>query len=159
MTALVRHAPEGDYTLPLSYFHTVQPILKTSEALELLFNAMARTSVTEAFYYSRTHSESVRGQLFRQLVSSVLSSPLSEETAARATELIGLPFDATEEEWFEEFLTQEDGKKLKRAKDTLIMRKIVTGRLSEAVQDKSLGSGWGMVQEGVKSGLGGRAAE
>ena len=73
--------------------------------------------------------------------------------------MIGLPFDATEEEWFEEYLGREDGKKLKRAKDTLVMRKIVTGRLSEAVKDKSLGSGWAMVQEGVKSGLGGRAAE
>ncbi|KAF9870475.1 hypothetical protein CkaCkLH20_12142 [Colletotrichum karsti] len=157
MTVLVRHAPEGDDTLPLSYFHTVQPILKTPEALELLFNAMARASVTEAFFYSRTHSESVRGRLFRQLVLSVLDSPPNDETAARATELIGLPFDATEEEWFEEYLSKEDGKKLKRAKDTLLMRKLVTGRYSDAIKDKGLGSHWGVALEGIKSGLGGRA--
>ncbi|KAL0936775.1 nuclear pore assembly complex assembly domain-containing protein [Colletotrichum truncatum] len=157
MTVLVQHAPEGDYTLPLSYFHTVQPILKTPEALELLFNAMAGTSVTEAFYYSRTHSESVRGQLFRQLIASVLGAAPSQETAARATELIGLPLDTVEESWFEEFLTQEEGKKLRVAKDTLLMRKLVTGRYSEAVQDKSLGNRWGVVLEGIKSGLGGRA--
>ncbi|KAF6816052.1 hypothetical protein CPLU01_13966 [Colletotrichum plurivorum] len=156
MTALVRHSPEGDYTLPLSYFHTVQPILKTSEALELLFNAMARTSVTEAFYYSRTHAEPIKAQLFRQLVTSVLDANPSEETAARATELIGLPFDATEEEWFEQFLTQEEGKKLSKAKETLFMRKLVTGRYSDAANEKGMGGKWGAVLEGVKSGLGGR---
>ncbi|TDZ60893.1 Protein ELYS [Colletotrichum trifolii] len=156
MTALVRHAPEGDYTLPLSYFHTVQPILRTPEALEQLFNAMAKTSVTEAFHYSRTHSESVKAQLLRQLIASVLDAPASEETAARATELIGLPFDATDEKWFEEYLTEGDGKKLKTAKDTLLMRQLVTGRYSDAVRDKSLGSRWGVVLEGLKSGLGGR---
>lgn len=157
MTALVRHASDGDYTLPLSYFHTVQPILKTPEALQLLFDAMARTSVTEALYFSRTHSDAVRAQLFRQLISSVLDAPANEETAARATELVGLPFDSTEEVWFEEFLSQEDGKKLKRARDTLLMRKLVTGRYSEAIKEKSLGGRWGVVLEGVKSGLGGRA--
>ncbi|KAK0381613.1 hypothetical protein CLIM01_00979 [Colletotrichum limetticola] len=157
MTALVRNAPDGDYTLPLSYFHTVQPILKTSEALELLFDAMSRTSVTEALHFSRTHADAVRAQLFRQLVSNVIGAPANEETAARSTELIGLPFDAAEEAWFEDFLSREDGKKLKRARDTLLVRKLVTGRLSEAVQDKNHGGGWGVVLEGVKSGLGGRA--
>ncbi|KAK6213112.1 hypothetical protein QIS74_09114 [Colletotrichum tabaci] len=158
MTALVRRAPDGDYTLPLSYFHTVQPILKTSAAMELLFDAMARTSVTEALYFSRTHADAVRAQLFRQLISTVIGAPANEETAARATELVGLPFDATEETWFEEYLAEGDGKKLKRARDTLLMRKLVTGRLSEAVKDKNLGGRWGVVLEGVKSGLGGRAA-
>ncbi|GJC87433.1 protein ELYS [Colletotrichum liriopes] len=157
MTALVRHAPDGDYTLPLSYFHTVQPILKTSAALELLFDAVSRTSVTEALYFSRTHADAVRAQLFRQLISTVIGAPANEETAARATELVGLPFDTTEEIWFEEYLSQEDGKKLKKARDTLLMRKLVTGRLSEAVKEKNLGGKWGVVLEGVKSGLGGRA--
>ncbi|OLN87746.1 Protein ELYS [Colletotrichum chlorophyti] len=157
VTALVRHAPDGDYTLPLSYFHTVQPILKTPDALHLLFDAMARSSITEALYFSRTHSEAIRGQLFRLLISSVLAAPANEETAARATELVGLPFDATEEAWFEEYLSQEDGKKLKHARDTLLMRKLVTGRYAEAVKDKNLGGRWGVVLEGVKSGLGGRA--
>ncbi|OHF02111.1 fungal specific transcription factor, partial [Colletotrichum orchidophilum] len=123
------------------------------EALELLFEAMSRTSVTEALYFSRSHADAVRAQLFRQLISNVIGAPPNEETAARSTELIGLPFDTAEEAWFENFLSREDGKKLKRARDTLLVRNLVTGRLSEAVQDKNNGGGWGVVLEGIKSGL------
>ncbi|KAL2753244.1 hypothetical protein ACRALDRAFT_1077616 [Sodiomyces alcalophilus JCM 7366] len=156
LVTFVRHAPANDYTLPLAYYHTVQPILKDPEALDLLFNAMARTSVTEALYFSRKHAEADREQLFRRLVSSVLDAPASEETANRAVELVGLALDPAEESWLEEYLTQGEGKRLKNAKDTLLMRKLATGRYEEAIKERGMGSKWGVVLEGVKTGLGGR---
>ena len=36
--------------MPLAYYHTVKPSLKTAEAVESLFSAICRTSVTEAFF-------------------------------------------------------------------------------------------------------------
>jgi hypothetical protein len=154
ITALVRHAPDGDYSLALSYFNTVQPVLKTSHALELLFDAMARTNVTESLYYSRTHPENIRQLLFQLLISNVLDAPGSDEKSSRALELVGLPFDNLEEVWFEEFLTQGNGRNLKKSKDTLVMRKLVTGHYSDATRVKGLGGHWGTVLENVKSGMG-----
>lgn len=144
--------------MPLAYYHTVQPILKSQEAIELLFNAMAQTSVTEALSYTRSQPEAAREQLLKQLIASVLEAAPSEETADRATELIGLSLDAAEEQWFEEFLSRGDGRRLKHAKDTLLMRKLATGRYTEVVREKGVGSRWATIIEGMKSGLGGRAA-
>ena len=43
-------------------------------------------------------------------------------------ELIVLPFDHEEEDWFEEYLLRGKGKGLYGAKDTVIARRIATGR-------------------------------
>lgn len=156
LITFAKHCPPGDHSLPLSYYHTVQPILKSQEAIELLFDAMAQTSVTEALIYSRSHPESAREQLLQRLIASVLDSKPSEETANRASELVSLPLQPVEEEWFEDFLSQGSGKKLKHSKDTLLMRKLATGRYSEAMQEKSTGTRWAVVLEGLRGGLGGR---
>lgn len=153
---LIRHAENNDYSLPLAYYHTVQPILKTSAALESLFGALARTSVTEAFYFSRTQPEVARQQLFQQLISAVLDGRGSQDVATRATELVSLPLDGAEEQWFNEYLTTGDGRKLRKAKDTVIMRKVVTGKHNESASVKNLGGQWGLVLDGFKSGMGNR---
>ncbi|KAH7002326.1 nuclear pore complex assembly-domain-containing protein [Ilyonectria destructans] len=155
ITVLVRRAQGNDYTLALSYFQTVQPILKTSAALELLFNAMARTSVSEALFYSRTHPTHTRQLLFRQLVASVLEGRAGEEFSTRASELAFLPLDSAEEEWFEEYLTTGNGKSHKKAKDTLLIRKIACDRFSE-VSNQRHGGQWAGVLEGIKGGIGGQ---
>ncbi|CRK45794.1 hypothetical protein BN1723_001137 [Verticillium longisporum] len=152
VTTFARNNP----TLALAYFHTVQPVLKTRDALELLFNALALASVTEALAFSRTHPAAVREQLFRRLVSSVLDAQAGDDTARRAIELAGLSLDADEEAWLETYLLEGDGKRLKNAQDTLLMRKLATGRYTEAVKEKGLGGRWGVVIEGLKSGIGGR---
>ncbi len=54
-------------------------------------------------------------------------------------------------------MTTGDGRKLKRARDTLIMRMVVTGRQGDLVGEKNLGGQWGMVLQGLKEGMGGRA--
>lgn len=159
---LVQHADKKgeqyDYTNALAYYHTVQPALKTSTALSALFEAMAQTSLTEAFCFSRTKPASARQPLFEQLIKSVLGGHGGSDIASRATELVSLPLDRAEEQWFSDYLTSGNGRKLRNAKDAVLMRRVVTGRHAESMNDKSLGSEWGAVLGGFKSGMGGRAA-
>ncbi|KAI0127592.1 nuclear pore complex assembly-domain-containing protein [Xylariales sp. AK1849] len=151
---LVRHASkDGDYTLPLAYWHTVQPVLKSPTALDLLFDALSRSNVSEALQFSRARPEATREQLFQRLVLSVLDGASSEESADRASELASLPFDAAEEEWFKECLRSGEGKRLKTARDTLLMRRIAMGEVASAGEKGT----WGVVMEGFKVGNGGRA--
>ncbi|CAK7270026.1 hypothetical protein SEPCBS119000_003874 [Sporothrix epigloea] len=163
--ALVRHAEHGDYSLALAYYAAVQPVLKTQEAIELLFEALSRTDVSEAFYYTRTRAGPARRQLFERLVASVLKEPSSGssvvggadgevDTAGRAAELIALPLDAQEETWLRVFLTTGDGRKLKRAKDTMIMKKIVSGDVDLTEGTKSLSGPWSIVLQGFRSSPG-----
>lgn len=44
-------------------------------------------------------------------------------------ELVNLPLDAHEEDWFDECLLRGKAKHLSGAKDTVMMRRVATGRL------------------------------
>ncbi|KAG5951813.1 hypothetical protein E4U53_002252 [Claviceps sorghi] len=145
----------NDFGLALSYFHSVQPILKSPAALELLFDAMARTNVTEALLYSRTHPQHTREQLFRRWVSLALDSGRGEDLSRRSTELAFMPFDALEETWFEEYLTVGEGRSLKRAKDTLLIRKVARDRFDEVGRYRASGQ-WASVLDGIRTGAGGQ---
>lgn len=157
ITAFVKNAEDSDYSLSLAYYHAVQPVLRRPESLSLLFGALARTSLTEAFYFSRAHPEQTRQLLFEQLIASVLDGS-GHDVATRASELVSLPLDSAEERWFEEYLTNGGGRKLRKAKDTVLMRRVVTGRHGDSVGDRNLGGQWNVVLGGFKSGMGGRAA-
>lgn len=158
LTVLVQKAADNDYTLALAYYYTVQPVIADPNTLTLLFEAMARTSLIEAFYYARTQPDQTRQILFQQLIASVLGGTGPSDTAARATELVSLPLDPAEEQWFQDYLTTGDGRKLRNAKDTVLMRRVVTGRHAESMNDTNLGSQWSAVLGGFKSGMGGRVA-
>lgn len=95
----------------------------------------------------------MRRQLFQRLVSVTLDSSPKEDAAEEAFELTSLPFDADEEQWFKEYLESGEGKRLKTAKDTLIMRQIATGH-SVTAGDRGT---WGTILEGFKTGSGSRA--
>jgi hypothetical protein len=147
ITVLVRHAKSADdYSLPLAYYHTVQPILQTPEALELLFGALARTSVASALRFSRTYPEHARQQLFEKLVASVLEHP--QAAGARGKELVSLPLDGAEERWFQEYVGSGEGRKSKNAKAVAQMRQVVTGRHRGPI----LVGGWGGGQGAVRAG-------
>jgi hypothetical protein len=150
--ALVRHATDDDYSLALSYVYSVQPILKSAHALELLFSAMARTNVTEALYYSRTHPEHTRELLFHRLVASVLDV---EEGLNPANELIRLSLDELEDGWLQEYLTSGSGKKLRAAKDVLLMRYMASNRFSEASKLRSNSDQFGPITASVKTTMNG----
>jgi hypothetical protein len=94
--------------------------------LDLLFGALVSTNITEALFFSRKYPEHTRRLLFEKLVSSVL---LEESLGgARSKELVGLPLDSFEETWFQEYLTNGEGSRLKLAASTVETRQIITGR-------------------------------
>ncbi|SPQ24713.1 de6f363f-de56-4e43-b58d-dd1de2182b55 [Thermothielavioides terrestris] len=138
VAVLVRHAEADDYSLPLAYYHTVRPVLQTADALELLFGALARTSVTEALYFSRTFPEHTRRLLFEKLVASVLEHP--EAVGARGKELASLPLSGDEEKWFREYVAAGEGRKSKNAKAVAQMRQLATGRHSGPIPAGGLGA-------------------
>jgi hypothetical protein len=162
LEVLVRHAKNNDLTLPLAYYHTVQPALTSTQALESLFSAIARTSVTEAFYFCRGQQEYAQRHMFEMLISLVLNNSSSNTIADRSVELVNLPFTAEEEGWFEEYLLNGEGRTIRKSKDTLMMRKIGTGRFTESLALKGMtvrtigGMDWNTLSNAIEDGLGSR---
>ncbi|MCJ1376050.1 hypothetical protein MMC20_007288 [Loxospora ochrophaea] len=131
---LCRHAPPENPTLALTYYHTVSPPLTTTKVLDAFFAVYCRGSITEAFFFSRSQGEHIHRHLFEKLVSFVHAEAGGTIRATRGVELIGLPFNEEEETWFEEYLVEGKGRSLYGAKDSVMMRKILTGRAREAVE-------------------------
>jgi len=160
LEVLVRSAK--DLTLGLAYYHTVQPVLTSQTAIECLFSALARTSVTEAFYFLRGQQEYAQKHMFEMLVALVLNNSTSETAANRSVELVNLPFTEKEEEWLEHYLLDGEGRSLKKGKDVLMMRKIGTGNFNDSlslkgVQNRPIGGlDWGTISGAVEDGLGPR---
>lgn len=152
-----------DPTYPLSYYYSAKPTLKTAAAIECLFTSIARTSVTEAFFFAREQSTYAQRHLFEILISNVLHNSPQTQVADRATELVKLPMTAEEEEWFNEYLTRGDGARFKKAKDTVLMRKIGTGKFNEGLKMRDIhgkkigGLDWSLLVDGVQRGMGPRA--
>ena len=131
--------------------------------METYFFALASTNIVEAFFFARRQSQTMYRHLFEQLIYFVLHSKV-ETRGDRAVTLINLPFNAAEETWFEEYLLQGSGKNLERARDTVMMRRIGTGKFKEALDDgkhlrghKIDGLDWGTLRAGIENGLSKRA--
>ncbi|OJD23919.1 hypothetical protein ACJ73_04728 [Blastomyces percursus] len=122
-----------DDSLATAYYLTVSPPLATPKALNAYFALLCRTHITESFYFARkTPSPSSHRDLLEQLIIFVLSTTkLGETRAKRAMELINLPFSAEEERWFEDCLLTGKARHLPGAKDTVMMRRVATGRLQD----------------------------
>lgn len=153
-----------DLSLALAYYHNVQPALTLSSSIKELFRALAHSSVTSAFYFTRAQPLHTRRYLFEYLISLVLKKSLKDKFGERGVELVGLPLDGDEEGWFEEYLTKGEGNKLTGSKDTLLMRRIGLGAFEEAlgmkeVTGRSLGGlNWRVLAEGIRDGLGPRVS-
>ncbi|TVY75870.1 Protein ELYS [Lachnellula suecica] len=159
---LVRKA-NGDFSLALAYYHTVQPALTQSSAIQCLFRAIAASSVTEAFYFSRGQPEHTKRHLFEFLISLVINNSPKTTIADRSVELVNLPLTQEEEAWFQEYLLHGDGRGLSKSKDTLMMRKIGTGKFTESlsvkVGNRTVGGlDWRSLSEAIKDGLGPRSS-
>ena len=133
--------------------------------LDVFFNTMCCASVTEAFYFSRSHGQLIHHQLFEKLVNFVHADTAGEIRAGRGVEMISLPFDETEEEWFEKYLVEGKGRSLFGAKDTVMMRKIATGRSHEAMDfganmsgRKVNGMNWESLKDALQQSSGQKAA-
>ncbi|TVY93525.1 Protein ELYS [Lachnellula willkommii] len=153
---------KNELHLALAYYHTVQPVLRESRAMQCIFRAIATSSVTEALYYSRSQPEHTRRHLFEFLISLVIHNSPKATIADRSVELVNLPFSDEEEAWFEEYLLQGDGRGLSKGKDTLMMRKIGTGKFTESLALKGAngrsigGLDWRTLSESIRDGLGPR---
>ncbi|KAF2176344.1 hypothetical protein K469DRAFT_678690 [Zopfia rhizophila CBS 207.26] len=170
--ALLKHKPrditDDDHILPMAYYNSAKPPLDNEEAKKEFVKYMANRNVTETFYWIRARQEYERRHLFEILVEETLdryTSDKLEERSARATELVGLPFDEEEERWFEEFLTEGKCRNINGARDTIMVRRIATGRLKDAANDGKLRGkkwdrvNWDILKDGIKSGLGPRSDE
>lgn len=133
---LCQFAPEEDSTLPLAYYHTVSVPITESATLEAFFTILCRSSITEAFFYSRSRGEPAHRGLFEQLIDFVLVKSQGSLRGSRSAELVTLPLNEEEELWLEEYLTEGEGKRKQGAADTLIMRAMTTGRF-DAMQEQS----------------------
>ncbi|KFX94520.1 hypothetical protein O988_06254 [Pseudogymnoascus sp. VKM F-3808] len=162
LEVLVKNSPADDMRLPLAYYHTVLPALISTPALDSLFLAIARTSVTEAFFFLRGQSELDQNRMFEALLRFMTQEPLGERTAARGIELANLPFNKEEEALFEQVLTGMGGRTAARARDLVMLRRIGTGKFNEALdvdcnRSKTVGGlNWESLQEGIREGLGPR---
>ena len=120
--------------------------------------------MTEAFYFSRGHPEPVHRHLLEELTGFVHSGASGDTRSDNAVELISLPFDETEEQWFEDFLLNGKGRAFHAAKDTIMMRRIACGKTSEAFETPGLagrkvdGVNWDSLKESIQKGAGPRVA-
>lgn len=161
--ALCRDALEHEHNLPLAYFHTVSPCIATKQVLELFFQVLCRSSITEAFYFSREQSEFTHRHLFEKLIDFVLGNSSGNSQSKRSVELISLPFDDVENLWFDDYLEEGKGRKLPGANDTIIMRGLTKGDPTflvdhaQSVNGRKIdGVNWVSFRESLKqsSGLG-----
>lgn len=158
---LCRHAPENDTSLPLAYFHTVSPCIVSSKVLEAFFFILCRSSITEAFFFSREQGEFIHHNLFEKLVNFVLVNSTGTIRARRSVELINLPFDDVENAWFEEYLKDGKGRTLSGASDTIIMKGLATGNTTFLLEHgkniagrKIDGVNWATIRESLQHGPG-----
>jgi len=138
---LCRHSPTNDIALPVAYYQTIQPCIRSSKVMEAYFLILCRASITEAFYFSRTQGDLNHRFLFGKLITFVHSKSVGKIKATRGAELIGLPLNQEEETWFTEFLTQGRGSMLSGAADTLMMRAIAIERPIPDAQYRRMTSG------------------
>lgn len=101
--------------------------------------------------------------MFEMLIALVLNNSSKDTIADRSIELLSLPFTKEEEEWFEDYLLRGDGRKIRNAHDTVMMRRVGTGSFKESLELQHKGGrgmeglDWQKLSEGVKHGLGSRA--
>lgn len=93
----------------------------------MFFQVLCRSSITEAFYFSREQSEFTHRYLFEKLIDFVLGNSSGNSQGKKCVELISLPFDEVENVWFDEYLEDGKGRKLPGANDTIIMRGLTKG--------------------------------
>ncbi|KAL5343403.1 nuclear pore complex assembly-domain-containing protein [Aspergillus crustosus] len=134
------HISRHDDSLVMAYYLTVNPPLTTVKAQRAFMETLSRASITEAFYFTRKHNDSLRQAYFTQLIEFVHRSDAGQIRSRRAVELIDLPLDEQEEEWFEEALLRGKAKTLHGARDTVLMRRLATGNTAKLAPElESLG--------------------
>jgi hypothetical protein len=164
--AALLHAEKDE--LALAYYQTVSPPLTNHDLLVDYFTMLSKGSITEAFYFSRTQPQSTRRELFEILINQSFHALSAKQRADQGVELVDLPFDKEEEEWFEHFLLRDTrGRNFPFAADAVMMRRIATGQIAQAKEDfhilklsnHRIGDvTWSNVIDGLDKGMGPRDA-
>lgn len=100
--------------------------------------------------------------MFEMLIKLVLNNSSSDTVADHSVELVSLPLTKEEEVWFSEYLLRGEGRSIRRAKDTLMMRRIGTANFTESLSLEGMnaraigGLDWATLTEAVQDGLGTR---
>jgi Nuclear pore complex assembly len=138
-----------DISLVMGYYITVSPPLDDQKTLRAYFSFLCDTNLVHAYHFCQTRAGSERESLFEQLVLAALS-PKDDQHVLRAEALISLPFTEMEMHWFEDFLLHGKGSSLHGAKDSVVMRRIATGR--DFADLPTLQRYWGQKINGVNWG-------
>ncbi|OKL58264.1 hypothetical protein UA08_06473 [Talaromyces atroroseus] len=132
--------PRHDDSLAIAYYITVSPPLESETVQQSYFETLCRASITESFYFSRRYDDDRRRRFLEQLIFFVHKTTPGNTRGERAIELINLPFDEQEETWFEDYLLNGKVATLSGAKDTVLMRRLATGKTRDLPASvKSLG--------------------
>ncbi|KAF3047526.1 hypothetical protein E8E12_009923 [Didymella heteroderae] len=164
---------EQDEVLPLAYYNCVKPPLEDQKVRNQFAKYLSGRNITETYYWIHTRPEYEQKPLLEILIEqtlekSVWSNGVGEEVYARedkAMELVSLPFSEEEEKFIEEFLTKGKGRTYRNAEDTVMMRRIAMGKLSNVAKDQDTrgrridGVDWDSLKDGIDRGLGPRRDE
>jgi len=164
---------KDDEILPLAYYNCVKPPLDDPKVRKEFAIYLAGRNVSETYYWIHTRPDYEHKPLLEILIEQTLeknvwSSGTNDEAYSReerAVELVSLPFTEEEEDFIEEFLTKGKGRTYQGAQDTVMMRRITTGRLSDVVDETGTrgrrvdGVNWEVLKDGVKKGLGPRRGQ
>lgn len=155
--------------LPLAYYNCANPPLASVEVKTEFVKWMANCNTTETFYWIRGRPEHEHKLLMEILIEQTLQGSREFEaehsSESRALEFVGLPFTDDEERWIETFLTEGKGRNFSFAADTVLMRRLATGRMVDVANDTTTrgkrvnGINWEVLKDGVKNGLGPRHDE
>jgi hypothetical protein len=164
LAALVKCSKPEDRGLALGYYHTVQPPLLQEGVRDTFLEYLAGINITDAYQWAQAQDEAVHRRSLELVIKSALTAAQGDERAGRCVELVNLPLDEDEEEWFEAYLLEGQGRSLHGAKDTVMVRRIALGRMTDALEEGKHLSGreinrvtWDSVKDGIKGGLGHRA--
>jgi len=159
LLTLLQH-PKCDPSLAMAYYVTVSPPLRNQQTLDAYFKLLLRTSVVEAYHFAKRQPIAKHRMLFEELILSIHQEEPSPARAERATLLVGMPFTEDEEAWFEDYLLHGKGATCHGAKDSVVMRRVATGRsLSDVkeldrLREENLGGiGWDNVKAELASAI------
>lgn len=82
----------------------------------------------QAYYFAQKQDIAQHKTLFERIVVAAHQDVPGPVRAQRAVLLVGLPLTEEEESWFEECLLQGTASKLPGAKDSVLARRIATGK-------------------------------
>lgn len=159
LLALIQH-PKCQPSLATAYYITVSPPLKDLATLEAYFDIVLANNIAQAYYFAKKQDQQRHKTLFEKIIVTVHKEKPGDARADRASLLLGLPFTAEEEAWFEECLLTGAGSKLFGAKDSVMARNIATGRsisdnsgLSRLKGENIGGVTWDTVVTGITDAL------